>query len=74
MNGNLVTKEEFLERMGYSESTYHRRMKKFKVPKYREGYIRMTAKEIYIDMNIYEEFLRDESAQRQHYERVGVAQ
>ncbi|EOT43774.1 hypothetical protein ACWOE3_11280 [Enterococcus dispar] len=69
---NLLTKAEFLEKMGYSESTYQRRMKKFKVPKYRNGYLAVTSNEVYIDEKIYEQFMRDESAKKFHYERFEV--
>lgn len=72
MNPNLLTKQQFKEKMGYSESTYHRRMKGFKVPKYREGYLAITANEIYIDMNVYEAYVRDETAKRMHYEKIRV--
>lgn len=72
MNENLLTKEEFIEKMGYSESTYQRRMKKFKVPKYRGGYIAQTKNEVYVDIEIYEQFMRDESAKRLHYQHIEV--
>lgn len=71
MNENILTKKEFMEKKGYSESTYVRRMKKFKVPKYRGGYIAVTSQEVYINIEIYERFMQDESAKRLHYERVG---
>lgn len=72
MNENLLTKKEFKEKMGYSESTYNRRMKKFKVPKYltQDGYIMVTKSEVYINMEIYDQFLRDESAKSLHYQRI----
>lgn len=69
---NTLTKAEFMEEKGYSESTYHRRMKRFKVPKYRGGYIAVTSKEVYIDMDIYDQFVRDESAKKFHYEKIEV--
>ncbi len=47
-------------------------MKRFKVPKYRGGYIAVTAKEVYIDMDIYDQFVRDESAKKFHYEKIEV--
>lgn len=72
MNESLLTKEEFKDKMGYSESTYQRRMKKFKIPKYlvQEGYIMVTKSEVYINTEIYDQFLRDESAKRLHYQRI----
>ncbi|WP_368251205.1 hypothetical protein [Enterococcus sp. 2201sp1_2201st1_B8_2201SCRN_220225] len=72
MNENILTKKEFKEKMGYSESTYSRRMKKFKVPKYltQDGYIMVTKSEVYINTEIYDQFLRDESAKRLHYQRI----
>lgn len=70
MNENLVTKSEFMKRMGYSESTYQRRMKKFKSPEYRDGYIAQTPNEVYIDIDIYKRFMKDETAKRLHYQRI----
>lgn len=51
-----LSKAEFKERYQYSESTYQRRMKEFKKSRFSEGDNAVTAKEITIDVDLYEQF------------------
>lgn len=51
-----LSKAEFKEKYKYSESTYQRRMKEFKNSRFSEGYNAVTAKEITIDVDLYEQF------------------
>lgn len=53
---NELTKKQFKEKFGYSESTYQRRMKEFKESNFSNGYINPTPKEIWIDEMIYRNF------------------
>ncbi len=69
MEGTL-TKKEFMEVKGYSESTYHRRMKLFRNSKYREGFIAPTKNEVYIDTELYDQFLKEESEKRFEYQII----
>ncbi|WP_251866511.1 hypothetical protein [Enterococcus malodoratus] len=69
MEGTL-TKKEFMKSKGYSESTYHRRMKLFRNSKFREGYIAPTKNEVYIDTELYDQFLKEESEKRFEYQII----
>lgn len=69
MEGTL-TKKEFMKARGYSESTYHRRMKLFRNSKFREGYIAPTKNEVYINTEKYDQFLKEESAKRFEYQII----
>lgn len=71
MNGTL-SKVEFKEKYKYSESTYHRRMNLFKKSKFRQGYIAPTSNEVYIDIDLYEKFLKAQSDERLSYLTVEV--
>lgn len=60
-----LSKNEFKEKYGYSESTYQRRMSKFKSDaNFSKGYIRPMAKEVRIDIIIYQSFLQSQSDNR----------
>lgn len=64
MNKTL-SKNEFLEKYKYSESTYQRRMSKLKNTEiFCDAYIRPTSREVRIDVELYEQFLRYESCNR----------
>lgn len=53
-----LTKKEFMKKYNYSPSTYQRRMAKLKgMPIFCEAYKRSTAKEVWIDIELYEKFL-----------------
>lgn len=69
MEGAL-TKAEFKEKYGYSESTYYRRMKLFKDSKFRTGYIAPTKNEVYIKTELYDRFLEAESAKKFEYQII----
>lgn len=70
MNGALP-KIEFKEKYGYSESTYHRRMNLFKKSDFKQGYIAPTSNEVYVDIDLYDQFLKAQSAERLHYQEIG---
>lgn len=67
MEGAL-TKKEFIEARGYSESTYYRRMKLFRKSKFRQGYVAPTKNEVYINTEMYDRFLKQESEKRFEYQ------
>lgn len=67
MEGAL-TKKEFIKERGYSESTYHRRMKLFRNSKFRQGYIAPTKNEVYIKTELYDKFLEEQSNARFNYQ------
>lgn len=71
MNG-LLSKKDFKEKYNYSESTYHRRMNLFRKSKFRQGYIAPTSNEVYVDIDLYEKFLKAQSDERLSYQVVGV--
>lgn len=66
-----LKKEEFKEKRGYSESTYQRRMKIFKSSEFRRGYVAPTKNEVYINTNLYDQFLLKESNKRFEYQEIG---
>ncbi|MGM0124895.1 hypothetical protein IGI37_002289 [Enterococcus sp. AZ194] len=69
MDGTL-SKKDFKEKYKYSESTYHRRINLFKQSKFRKGYIAPTKNEVHINIDLYEQFLKEKSAERLHYQTV----
>ena len=70
----LLKKSEFLKRYGprdtpMSPATYHRRMKVLKeTPFFNEAYQEVTTNEVYIDTDIYDEYIR----WRSHNRRKGT--
>lgn len=69
MEGAL-TKAEFKEKYGYSESTYYRRMQLFKNSEFRSGYVAPTKNEVYIKTDLYDRFLEAESAKKFEYQII----
>ncbi|MFD1901729.1 hypothetical protein [Enterococcus termitis] len=53
---NDLRKADFKKHLNYSETTYQRRMKEFKKSPYKAGYKAVTAKEIWIDLDLYSKF------------------
>ena len=70
----LLKKSEFLKRYGprdtpMSQMTYHRRMKELKeTPFFSDAYQEVTSNEIYIDTEMYDEYIR----WRSHNRRKGT--
>lgn len=70
----LLKKCDFLERYGprdtpMSPATYHRRMKELKeTPFFNEAYHEVTSNEVYIDSELYDEYIR----WRSHNRRKGT--
>ncbi|MGM0174130.1 hypothetical protein [Enterococcus sp. DIV0800] len=65
-----LTKKEFKKEKGYSESTYHRRMNLFRKSEYREGYVAPTSNEVYINLELYDRFLKEQSDRRFEYQEI----
>lgn len=67
----MLSKVEFKKEYKYSESTYQRRMKEFKGNlDYPDGYYSPTRNEVYINQKVYDQFLKDKSNRRLHYEVI----
>lgn len=67
----MLSKVEFKKEYKYSESTYQRRMKEFKGNlDYLGGYYSPTRNEVYINPKVYDQFLKDRSNRRLHYEVI----
>lgn len=69
MDGSL-TKAEFKKKYGYSESTYHRRMDEFRKSEFKAGFVAPTQNEVYIDVELYDQFLKAKSAKRFEYQII----
>ena len=70
MRGYL-SKKDFKEKYGYSESRYQRRMKNFKFnPDYPNGYVAPSKNEVWIQPDIFDQFLMNESSRKNEYQHV----
>lgn len=64
MSRNWLNKEQFMSKYDYSESTFIRRKEECLQTQYRKAFIQPSKKELWIDEDIYQEFLIFKSEKR----------
>nr|WP_321316054.1 hypothetical protein [uncultured Ligilactobacillus sp.] len=64
MSRNWLNKQEFMNKYGYEESTFIRRREECLSSPYRKAFIQPTKYELWIDEDIYQEFLIFKSEKR----------
>lgn len=64
MSRNWLSKEEFIAKYGYSKCTFNRRREECLKTKYRDAFIQPSKYELWIDEDIYQEFLIYKSKNR----------
>lgn len=61
---NWLSKKEFVDKYGYSDSTFNRRKEECLETQYRDAFIQPSKYELWIDEDIYQEFLIYKSKNR----------
>lgn len=61
---NWLSKKEFVDKYGYSNSTFNRRKEECLKTQYRDAFIQPSKYELWIDEDIYQEFLIYKSKNR----------
>ena len=64
MSRNWLSKKEFVDKYGYSDSTFNRRKEECLETQYRDAFIQPSKYELWIDEDIYKEFLIYKSKNR----------
>lgn len=64
MSRNWLSKKEFVDKYGYSDSTFNRRKEECLGTQYRDAFIQPSKYELWIDEDIYQEFLIYKSKNR----------
>ena len=64
MSRNWLSKKEFVDKYGYSDSTLNRREEEYLETQYRDAFIQPSKYELWIDEDIYQEFLIYKSKNR----------
>lgn len=69
-----IDKQDFMKKYKYSASTYHRRMAVLKSTEYfSRAYQRVTAKEVRIDTDLYDQFLEYLAVNRLRTRKISVS-
>ena len=64
MSRNWLSKKEFVDKYGYSDSTLKKKKKECLETQYRDAFIQPSKYELWIDEDIYQEFLIYKSKNR----------
>lgn len=71
----MISKKDFMQKYGYSKSTWQRRMAELKTtPIFNKAYIAVTSQDIWIDEELYQKFMAYKSANRLRKRKIKPAE